>query len=147
MNAPQVFPFREPQDEAHHYLPPHVLAAVKREAAAGGTNDWTGYAQAKLDRELRACSLLLTDEQVGMLRRYADVLGVQPQELLGMLLAPGAARRERWRRRAVTLVQQHRPRWKAGGCCLTITVCALILIALWLTLYFVAALGVVAVRV
>lgn len=116
MSAPNVFPFRDSHgEEQPHYLPPHILSAVKREAAADGVSDWAGYAQAKLDRELRACSLLLTDEQVAMLHRYAEVLGVQPQDLLAALLAPEAARRERIWRRITTFTAEHLPR-RPHGC-------------------------------
>ena len=119
MAVSHAFPpldFRDPRvsadAEARYYLPPRILAAVRREAGASGVaqQDWASYAQEKLDRELQACSLLLSDEQVLLLHRYAAVLHVDPQELLATLLAPEAARRERLWRQGKAVVRAHAPR-------------------------------------
>lgn len=140
MTAPRVFPFRESRDEERYYLPRHILAAVKRETAVAGVSDWANYAQAKLDRELRTCSLLLTDEQVAMLHQYAEVLGSQPQDLLAVLLAPEAARRERRRRQVIAYLHGHRPKHGLG--CLTRAVlCGALLIGMYLATQLVLALG------
>lgn len=72
------------------------------------------YAQEKLDRELQACSLLLSDEQVLLLHRYAAVLHIDPQELLATLLAPEAARRERLWRQGKAFVRAHAPHQSPG---------------------------------
>lgn len=111
MAVPHAFPPPEPHDEARYYLPPRILSAVRREARASGVaaENWASYAQDKLDRELHACSLLLSDEQVLMLHRYAAVLHVDPQELLATLLAPETARREQLWRQVKVLVQAHVP--------------------------------------
>lgn len=126
MAVSHAFPPLDPHDprdqmytDARYYLPPRILTAVRREAGANGADDWAAYAQEKLDRELQACSLLLSDEQVLLLHRYAAVLHVDPRELLATLLAPEAARRERLWRHGKAFVRAHAPRQRPGqgrGC-------------------------------
>lgn len=141
MTAPHVFPFREQRDEERYYLPPRICAGVQREASIVGASDWVSYAQAKLDRELRGCSLLLTDEQVEMLHRYADVLGIPPQDLLTTLLAPEVARRERHRQQVVAFLRRHRAQ-QYLGCLATAVVCGvLLIIGVFLAIHLVGALG------
>ena len=144
--SPFTSPFPAPTvsgDEERFYLTPPILAAVRREASVAGIGDWNIYAQNKLDRELHACSLVLTDEQVAMLHRYAEVLGTRPHDLLAALLAPEAARQERWRRDTTAFLRRHRPHWPIGGCLATMTMCLMILFALWVALHIGAALSVV----
>jgi hypothetical protein len=131
MAVSHAFPSPEPRDDERYYLPPRILAAVRREAVAGGADEWASYAQDKLDRELRACSLLLTDDHVLLLHRYAAVLRVDPQELLAALLAPEAARRERfWRRgKAFARAHVHAPRPPRG--CLALAVWPAALVGFW----------------
>lgn len=131
--ASRHWPSSDPHDEQRetYYLPPRILTAVRREAATHSANgDWATYAQRKLDRELRDCGLPLTDEQAYLLHRYAEVLNLPADDLLALLVAPDAARRERWRRRAVTFVRQHRPRLNVGSCFWMIAVSVVILLAL-----------------
>ena len=131
----RLLPFHEPyggQQEEPYYLPPRILAAIQREAAARDANgDWATYAQQKLDRELRTCSLLLTDDQVLMLHRYAAVLGADPQDVLATLLAPSAARRERLWRRANALGRACASRQQRPRGCLVLVVWPAALVGLW----------------
>src|SRR5258708_24051725 len=55
MAVSHAFPSLKPRDDERYYLPPRILAAVRREAVACGADDWASYAQDKLDRELLAC--------------------------------------------------------------------------------------------
>jgi hypothetical protein len=118
MALPHAFPPLEPPEPrnrtdnaAPHCLPPRILAAVRREAETSRADDWATFAQEKLDHELQACSILLSDKQVLLLHRYAAVLSVDPQELLGTLLAPEAARRERLWRQVKALARAHTLHW------------------------------------
>ena len=138
-------PFRIPPvvpgDEERFYLTPPILAAVRREASAADAGDWATYAQDKLDRELHACSLLLSDEQVAMLHRYAEVLGTRPHDLLVMLLAPEAARRERHRQQVIAFLRRHRMQRHFGCFAMAVICVMLLIISMLLALHLVAALG------
>jgi hypothetical protein len=138
--ASHALPFRPPRDEEEpYYLPPRILAAVRREAAPHNADgNWATYAQQTLDRELRACSLLLNDDQALMLHRYAAVLRMDPQELLAALLAPAAAHREWLWRRAKAFARAHAPRRLYS--CLALAFWPATLVGLWTVAQWAASL-------
>ncbi len=138
MAVSHAFPSPEPRDDERYYLPPRILAAVRREAVAGGADEWASYAQDKLDRELRACSLLLTDDHVllipTLLRARPDVPERRPAHgVSGASLSSGpltcqCATRSASHGRALG-ASAHAPRPPRG--CLALAVWPAALVGFW----------------